>query len=253
MPRTYAIADLHGRFDLLARALEAISARDDGSAYKVVTLGDYVDRGPESREIIQHLMNAQAGDRPLICLKGNHEDIMVRALGNPALMGWWLDNGGGQTLLSYGHTQKGPITPEVVPVEHVRWIESLPLFHEDANRVFVHAWAHHTTPLSEQIDLQCYHGEPALFWTLYPDDDEGGHLGKHVVHGHHQHAHGPILKSGRTNLDTFAWYSGRLVVGVFDDEKAGGPIDTIEVVGEPVKQRMHARNHYSISRTRGRR
>lgn len=225
MPLTYAIADMHGRFDLLKRALMKISNRNKGQPYKVVTLGDYVDHGPRSGQIIQHLKDAQEAGRPLICLKGNHEDIMLQALRDPSKEGWWLMNGGGATLASYGG--------KLPDLEHREWIEALPLYHEDTHRVFVHAWVHPTTPLAKQVDMKCYHGEPALFWTLYRDDDEGGHNGKHVVHGHHQHAHGPILKKDRTNLDTFAWYTGRLVVGVFDDDKPGGPIDTIEVKAAP--------------------
>lgn len=223
MSLTYAIADLHGRFDLLKKALTAISERDDGTPYKVVTMGDYVDRGPQSRQIITHLRNAQDMGRPLVCLKGNHEDIMLQALRDPSKQGWWMMNGGGATLASYD--DKTPYH------DHLKWVEGLPLYYEDENRVFVHAWVHRTLPLTEQLNEKCYHGEPALFWTLYRDDDEGGHRGKHVVHGHHQHAHGPLLFRDRTNLDTFAWNTGRLVVGVFDDDKPGGPIDTIEIKG----------------------
>lgn len=221
--RTYAFADLHGRFDLLLRAFTAISEHAGDQPYKVVTLGDYVDRGPQSRQILQHLMDAQDAGRPLICLKGNHEDIMLQAFNDPSKQEWWHRNGGGQTLASYGG---------VPDIDHLRWMGSLPLYHEDANRVFVHAWAHPTMPLADQVGLKCYHSEPAMFWTLYRDDDEGGHLGKHVVHGHHQHEHGPLRFSGRTNLDTFAWYSGRLVIGVFNDDVPGGPVEFIEIIGE---------------------
>lgn len=225
MSLTYAIADLHGRFDLLKEALEVISSRSTSTPYKVVTLGDYVDRGPRSGRILQFLKDAQDAGRPLVCLKGNHEDIMLQALRDPSKMHWWMRNGGGATLASYG--DKAP------DHDHLRWVEGLPLYYEDAHRVYVHAWVHPKIPLSEQLNEKCYHGEPALFWTMYRDDDEGGHNGKHVVHGHHQHENGPILKSGRTNLDTCAWYTGRLVIGVFDDDKPGGPIDTIEVKGKP--------------------
>lgn len=226
MSLTYAIADLHGRFDLLERALALIAAHAPPPA-TLVTLGDYSDRGPQSRQIIERLMAGPEQGWRWVHLKGNHEDIMARALGNPALMNWWLQNGGGETLASYGGE---------VPIDDVRWIEGLPLFHEDANRVFVHAWVHPTKPLAEQIELRCHHGEPALFWTLYARNDDGGHNGKHVVHGHHQHENGPILKTGRTNLDTFAWYTGRLVIGVFDDNMPGPPIEYIEVIGPPIAE-----------------
>lgn len=232
MSLTYAIADLHGRYDLLIKALNTVFRRPGGGT--VITLGDYVDRGPESRQIISHLMTLRDAPQKgwkVICLKGNHEDIMLQALRDPSKMGWWLQNGGGRTLASYGGE---------VSIDHIRWIDALPLYHEDPNYVFVHAWAHPTMPLAEQVDLKCYHGEPAMFWTLYRDDDEGGHNGKHVVHGHHQHAHGPLKYPERTNLDTFAWNTGRLVVGVFDDEKPEGPIEIIEVKGVPHERQMAA-------------
>jgi serine/threonine protein phosphatase 1 len=66
MSLTYAIADLHGRFDLLKMALEFVISHAADGEHKIVTLGDYVDRGPDSRLVIQHLMEAQAGGRPLI-------------------------------------------------------------------------------------------------------------------------------------------------------------------------------------------
>jgi serine/threonine protein phosphatase 1 len=82
-------------------------------------------------------------------------------------------------------------------------------------------------------------------WKIYPDDDERGYGQRHVVHGHHQHAHGPIFKKNRTNLDTFAWYTGRLAIGVFDDESPGGPIEVLEVNSEPIEKRLLSR--WSIS------
>jgi hypothetical protein len=71
--------------------------------------------------------------------------------------------------------------------------------------------------------------------------DDGGYGQRHVVHGHHQHAHGPIFKKNRTNLDTFAWYTGRLAIGVFDDARPGGPIEVLEVNGEPIEKMLSDR------------
>ena len=224
MSLTYAIADLHGRFDLPTAAFDAIVKHAAERSFKIITLGDYVDRGPQSRQIIDHLMAAQEMGVSLICLKGNHEDMMVETLRKPLHPNWWIDNGGGQTLISYGHERSGNYTPEVVPEDHIVWLENLPLMHIDAHRIFVHAGVDRFKPLDQQ-DSQ------VLLWKLYDGNDEGGHDRRHVVHGHHQFEDGPIKHPGRTDLDTFAWYTGRLVVGVFDDEMAGGPIDCIEVIG----------------------
>ena len=78
MSLTYAIADLHGRFDLLTAAFDAIVKHAAERSFKIITLGDYVDRGPQSRQIIDHLMAAQEMGVSLICLKGNHEDMMAQ-------------------------------------------------------------------------------------------------------------------------------------------------------------------------------
>lgn len=231
MSLTYAIADLHGRFDLLKAAFDdiyrdAIIRGTTGEKFKIITLGDYVDRGPQSQEIIEYLMTAQGAGAPIICLKGNHEDMMVETLRKPLHPNWWIGNGGGATLISYGHGRSGNYCPEVVPADHIDWLDRLPLMHVDEHRVFVHAAVDRFKPLDQQ-------DQQVLLWKLYDGNDDGGHDKRHVVHGHHQFADGPILHSGRTDLDTFAWYTGRLVVGVFDDAKAGGPIAFIEVQREP--------------------
>lgn len=225
MSLTFAIGDLHGRFDLLQAALAAIETRAAGGT--VVFLGDYVDRGPQSRQIIERLMAGPRAGWTWVCLKGNHEDLMAHAMAFPLIqMRLWASNGGLATLRSYGELDPENPDPRLVPDEHVEWFMSLPLMHVDLNRVYVHAAVDRWRPLHRQR-------ESALLWELYPDDDEGGHGDFHIVHGHHQHAEGPMLKRDRTNLDTFAWRTGRLVVGVFEDDQPGGPVDLIEIMGEP--------------------
>lgn len=231
MSKTYAIADLHGRFDLLCDALASIERHAGDEAHLIVTMGDYIDRGPKSAEIIQCLMNHQAEGKNIICLKGNHEDMMVETLTKPLHPDWWIGNGGGATLISYGHPRSGVYDSSVVPREHIDWINSLPLMHVDQHRVFVHAWVDSSVPLDKQK-------ADKVLWTLYPSGAKYGHrlTGRHVVHGHHQFDDGPKCYKGRTDLDTFAWYTGRLVIGVFDDDVAGGPVDFIEVIGEPASK-----------------
>jgi len=223
MSRTYAIADLHGRYDLLDAALAKIEAREPG---KVVFLGDYVDRGPQSRRIIERLMAGPPAGWRWVCLQGNHEAMMLACISDPSEIRWWIGNGGGQTLISYGHPTRGKADVSVVPVEHLRWLRDLPMLHYDLHRVFVHAGVDPTRGLDDQIEAR-------LQWFLYPDGLDMGHGDRHVVHGHHQFEDGPILLKNRSDLDVFAWRTGRIVVGVFDDEKPGGPVEIIEVVGVP--------------------
>jgi serine/threonine protein phosphatase 1 len=234
MSKTYAIADLHGRFDLLEMALARIAEHVEPPA-TLVTLGDYVDRGPNSRKVIECLMAGLGRDGwRLMCLKGNHEDIMWQTCRCLPDADWWLTNGGGATLISYGQREGDQADVTVVPASHLDWIERLPLMHVDEHRVFVHAGVNPHLPLDDQ-DAE------DVIWKIYPDNDDGGHRQRHVVHGHHQHADGPIFKKSRTDLDTFAWYTGRLAIGVFDDAAPGGPIEILEVKGEPIEKILSGR------------
>ena len=226
MSKTYAIADLHGRHDLLLSAFDTIRSHTKEQPCNIVLLGDYVDRGPQSRQIIETLMAPPPDGCNVICLKGNHEAMMVECLTGKARMSWWIGNGGGATLVSYGQKQGEAANPNVVPAKHVKWLDDLPRFHVDDYRTFVHAGVEDGVPLAEHTD------EIAL-WKLYRSNDEGGYFNTHVVHGHHQFENGPIIKTGRTDLDTFSWYTGRLVVGVFDNDVPGGPVEILEVIGLP--------------------
>lgn len=217
----YVIADLHGRYDLLDAALTKIRAAAFGE-YKIVTLGDYVDRGKKSRQIIQRLMEEQEKHPDVfVCLKGNHEDMMYQIIRGKADLMWWIGNGGDATLKSYGADSDGTepyFTPlgfdlRKVSNDHLNWIRDLPLFYETPKHVFVHAGViDDDRPLTKQ-------SPDTLLWMLYGNYDKGGYHGKHVVHGHHQHEDGPHVWVGRTDLDTWAYKTGRLVIGVFDDSQ----------------------------------
>jgi serine/threonine protein phosphatase 1 len=228
--KTYAIADLHGRFDLLVKAYDAISAHSDGQPITIVHLGDYIDRGPQSRQVIEWLMDAAALPPWVrrICLRGNHEDIMLECSDKPGLAAqWWMPNGGGHTLLSYG-ARDGMDMPEalaLVPRAHLAWMRSLRRMHVDQHRVFVHAGVKDGIPLDRQ-------DEHDLAWMRYPEGADDGHGSRHVVHGHVQFADGPKVFKNRTDLDTFAWYTGRLAIGVFDDHTPGGAVEFLTVTGE---------------------
>ena len=141
--------------------------------------------------------------------------MMALALRNPERLDWWIGNGGDATIASYRGRRD-------LVAEHLAWVESLPPMHVDEHRVFVHAGVDPDVPLDEQA-------EKTLLWKRYPQDEGQGHGARHVVHGHDPNQDGPLKHAGRTDLDTLAWATGRLVVGVFDDAKAGGPIDLIEV------------------------
>lgn len=217
MSLTYVIPDLHGRDDLLSRALAEIAAHSAGQNGLIVTIGDYVDKGPQSRAVIERLRSGVAGWN-LVTLKGNHDAMMVAGLRDSTKRAFWLDRGGDAALASYGGE------PSTVPEAHIAWLDQLQLIHVDAYRIYVHAGVDPELALERQ-------DETTLLWKRYPKTDGRGYGARHVVHGHDNDPDGPLLFEGRTNLDTLAWRTGRLTVGVFDDGKAGGPIDFIEIRG----------------------
>ena len=218
--RYYAIPDIHGMFNILEQCFLAIEKHVDddyhyGSQknYKIITLGDYIDRGPDSARVIQCLMDTQK-KWPLICLKGNHEDIMMRTFKEKLSPEWWFCNGGEATVRSYGAKRDGmywEYNHYAVPMQHRDWVDQLPLFHETDKHVFVHAGVP-----ADDLDLKDQN-EERLMWMLYARDDPGGFRGKHVVHGHHIHEDGPHEWDYRTALDTGSFYTNRQVIGVFDD------------------------------------
>ena len=219
--RTYAIPDLHGRLDLLDRAIDAVMRHAEGTASTIITLGDYVDRGPHSRQVIERLMNWRPDEAKVVNLKGNHEAMMCAVCENRAELDWWLRNGGGETLASYGQS---PALPDLraIPADHLDWMVHLPLMHVDRHRIFVHAAVDPKAPLDQQ-------NEETLLWKRYPRDADIGHGRRYVVHGHHADARAPIAGKYKTNLDGLAWKTGRLVIGVFEDDLPGGASEYLEV------------------------
>jgi serine/threonine protein phosphatase 1 len=232
---TYAIADLHGRFDLLCRAIDLIETDAGEAGGRFICLGDFVDRGPQARSIIDLLMaGPQRPNWEWIILQGNHEAMMLECLSNPGIVRWWIGNGGGETLRSYGYAQGDELLPLKIPTEHLEWLASLPITFEDDQRIFVHAGV----PFDQSLDIAT---PETLQWMLYGDHDyadaehhvDAGHVsGKHIVHGHQQSASHPLLKAHRTNLDSFAWHSGHAAIGVFDATKPG-PVRILSAVGRP--------------------
>jgi serine/threonine protein phosphatase 1 len=220
MTLTYVIPDLHGRFDLLREMLTRIEAHAAGNAGTIVVLGDYVNKGPDSRLVVERMRAGLFDGWPFFPLKGNHDAMMVEALRDASKMLGWIEKGGDATIKSYDGD------PSAIPQADVAWLDGLPLMHTDTHRIYVHAGLDPALPPEAQ-------DEHTLLWRRYPKGDSAGFGGRHVVHGHNSNADGPELLEGRTNLDTLAWRTGRLVTGVFDDNKPGGPVDFVVVRGSP--------------------
>jgi serine/threonine protein phosphatase 1 len=217
MTKTFVIPDVHGRYDLLCIALDKINLTAT-LADKLIFLGDYIDWGPQSAQAVKVVRDGLDAGLPWIALKGNHEDFMATGLvdGDSQMLLSWMQNGGRETMQSY--------TAQARDIGNdAEWMKQLPVFYEDQHRVYVHAFA------PEQYDMKdAPQGD--VLWTRYPEGADVGYRGKHVVHGHNPCKTGPELFTNRTNFNCGAVFWHRLVVGVFDDEIGGGPVELIEVV-----------------------
>jgi serine/threonine protein phosphatase 1 len=230
----FAVGDIHGRLDLVTDAMGAIAERAaSAESFRVIFLGDYIDRGPDSRGVVD-LMIELSRDHRYVCLKGNHEAMMLQSLagGNADEFTRWMDNGGQQTLESYGASDWEEAV-EAVPAEHLRWMRGLPLTSGDGHRIYVHAGLMPSTPFDRQTEEAClWIREKFLRAPAHQFDG-------HVVHGHTPTWAGkpepgePELLPHRTNLDVAAYATNRLCVGVFDVAQMGGPIEVI-VVEHPI-------------------
>jgi serine/threonine protein phosphatase 1 len=220
MSFTYVIPDIHGRSDLLRDGLDGISAHAADRPGTIVALGDYVNKGPNSKAVVERLRGGPPLGWLFFPLKGNHDVMMVEALRNPAKMPAWLERGGDTTIASYGGNASD------IPPEDVQWLDRLALMHLDRYRIYVHAGLDPDLPLDRQH-------EKTLLTKRYPEAESFDFGGRHIVHGHDSFPDGPKLFEGRSNLDTRGWRTGRLVIAVFDDDTPGGPIDFISVQGPP--------------------
>jgi len=207
-PLTFAVGDIHGCLDKLSRLMAACEAHAGGRAARYVFLGDYIDRGPQSRGVIELLMRRQAGQPgTIVCLRGNHEQMAIDAHASERAVPLWLANNGASTLRNYG----GRISPE-----HLDWLAALPFCHDDGLRFFVHAGIDLDLPLAEQApEVMVWMREPFL---TYCDEVD---CGRFIVHGHTPLRTGtPDLRRRRLNLDTAAVMGGPLSAAVFDDTQA---------------------------------
>lgn len=223
--RVYAIGDIHGRDDLL-RELHGAIAGDAASAPErektVVYLGDYVDRGLESRRVIDLLLDEPIPGVAPRYLKGNHEDLMLRFLDDASVGPDWLELGGAATLYSYGVALPGLLSDErtlveaqrrlseAVPARHLAFLRGLDLHHVAGDYLFVHAGIRPGVPLAAQA-------EEDLLWIreeFLVSTEDHGHV---VVHGHSINVE-TVYRPNRISIDTGAYATGILTCLVLDGD-----------------------------------
>ena len=143
MQRIFAVGDIHGCYDRLLALLDRIPL--DWSRDQLVFMGDYIDRGPQSFEVVEHLIGLQELHPDIVFLKGNHEQMLADYLSGKDRM-LYLYNGGQQTLESYLRRRRVRAYP--IPPGHRRFFDSLRLFHETDAFIFVHAGLRQGVPLA---------------------------------------------------------------------------------------------------------
>ena len=214
----YAIGDIHGRSDLLALLLAKIVTdaghSKDASRRTLVFLGDYVDRGHDSRGVVDMLLGGLPKGFETHFLKGNHEEIMLDFLRDPSALGHWLANGADATFRSYGMDVTELIRKGAAPEAWQRaFLASLPEAHRDffqtlelavafGDYLFVHAGVRPGVPLEEQDPHD-------LVWIRGPFLKSDEDFGKIVVHGHTP-AREPVIRANRIGIDTGAVFTDRL-------------------------------------------
>ena len=223
MPAIYAIGDIHGHLAQLETALAWIEL-DGGPDAQIVFLGDYIDRGPDSRAVIELLSQGLAEGRNWTCLKGNHDGYLIDFLANsraeslllPDLH--WYDKplGGAATLKSYGVDVEGKLISEVVeeartaiPEAHKTFMAELPCSYETGTYFFAHAGVRPGVAFPDQVELD-------LIWIRGEFLNDTRDHGKLVVHGHTA-VNFPEHAGNRVNLDGGAGFGRPLYPGGFED------------------------------------
>lgn len=216
---TVVIGDIHGHSDKLDQLLSEVSgwSKERGQQARHLFVGDYIDRGPDSKGVLNRVRRMQT--EGAICLRGNHEQMMIDATSDEAAMQHFLLNGGSTTIQSLATMGEF--------VEAQEWMSTLPTFFEDDLRYYVHAGINPRQSLSEQDDRsRLWIRETFLRWKEpFP---------KYVVHGHtpttrtNPQQLSPEIRENRCNVDTGAGKGGPLSAAIFSRDVIQ-PVHTISV------------------------
>lgn len=213
-----AVGDLHGRLDLLEKLWSKIDAASRLSAARQRTLifiGDYVDRGLQSAQLVERLLAGFPGFE-VVFLKGNHDETLVQFLNDPGIGEAWRNFGGLETLSSYGvtHTagkswaQTRSEFVSVLPQTHEAFFKNLRLHYVVGDYIFVHAGLKPRVPLEEQR-------ESDLLWIREEFLESSVNFGRVVVHGHTP-APAPEIRANRIGIDTGAYMTEILTAVVLE-------------------------------------
>lgn len=214
-----AVGDVHGRLDLIEKLwaqIDAVSRLSSARRRTLIFLGNYVDHGGQSRDVVDRLLAGFAGFET-VYLKGNHDDTLLQFLTDPTIGDAWRNFGGLDTLRSYGiehapdknWSQTRSEFTAALPREHLAFFKNLKLHVTIGDYLFVHAGLKPRVPLEEQ-------SETDLLWIRDEFLDSAVNFGRVVVHGHTP-ADAPVVRPNRIGIDTGAYITNNLTAVVLEE------------------------------------
>jgi serine/threonine protein phosphatase 1 len=202
MRKIFAIGDIHGCLSKLERIISktGIDTEED----TLVFIGDYIDRGPDSRGVVDFVLDLKRKIRTIICLKGNHEQMFLDYVCLNKNEDLYLSNGGDTTIASYGYRNVRGDRELNVPDSHMEFFNSLLPCYETDDYIFVHAGLRENVLLKNQNIKD-------MLWIRHDFIMSSYDFGKTVVFGHTPMSHSkPLFLPGRIGIDTGAAYGGFL-------------------------------------------
>jgi serine/threonine protein phosphatase 1 len=222
--RIYVVGDVHGRLDLLdilADRIEADARSAQGLDVGTIFVGDYIDRGPASAAVLEKL-SSSAFPTPIIALRGNHEEVLLKFLDDENVLDSWRNFGGLETLHSYGvpvadamrgggYDKAREAFLRALPAKHLEFLQQTLLSTQLGDYFFAHAGVKPGVPLDQQVSND-------LLWIREEFLRHEGAFGKVVVHGHTP-VEKPDFRHNRINVDTGAYASSTLTALVLEGDQ----------------------------------
>lgn len=221
MERILVISDIHGELEKWESLMEKVDYNPEKD--QLILLGDYVDRGPASRGVLEKVMELQS--KGAIVLMGNHDHMMIKSFEqDPVFIERWFRNGAQKTLVSYGHVageqEVGPESLELTPEleKHIAFLSGLDCYYETDEYIFVHGGVHPTTPLAETDPY-------TLMWIR--DEFHKGYKGeKTVVFGH--------TPSENFHGKNDVYFGENNIIGIDGGAVFGGQLNCLELPSKKV-------------------
>ncbi len=209
MSKTFVLSDIHGCYHSLLELLDYI--KPDPLTDRLIFLGDYIDRGPQSKEVVAEIISLTRELPRTITLMGNHEEMLLEFIKGRG-RDIFLNNGGQETLQSYGMSPPFTDNPaDFIPADHLAFFASLDTYWEDKNYIYVHAGLQPGVKLSRQSTKWCLWSRERFVNSEYD-------FGKTVVFGHSDRKT-PLVTSNKIGIDTGAVYGGNLTCLILPDRE----------------------------------